>query len=283
MGKKEVETGLKLVNRSLKQTDRQIKSAYGSSLKRIRNELLKLAEKTELTMGQMTKFNRLKKLEKEILTIVSETNREIGKEIRKDRRKGARIGFEANSEGIIQFGKINKNAVTASLDFPLSGQTFGQTMKDLNRSAVLRISRAITQGVIQGQGVVKIAKNIREQLGISMRRAMTISRTETLRAYSVGQLTATDKLIDRGFEVQKIWVHAGPKTTIKGAKGKVFYQPRNHNPDHVAKDEKPANEEGFFVFPDGVEMQAPKTSGVAKHDINCRCVYYNKVLGKTNK
>lgn len=79
----------------------------------------------------------------------------------------------------------------------------------LGEEAVDRVRSALLVGVATGQGPRVIARTIRDALGQPLARALTISRTETVRAYreaSIASYAANDDVVSR-------WRWTATKTT----------------------------------------------------------------------
>jgi hypothetical protein len=270
MSKKITQDNLRKTKRSLKQLEKQMLFEYQQSARNIRNEMLKMAEKVgEFTQSELVKYNRLETLLKNINKEVVLLGGKITPMIARSMRQTYKDTVKAELEPFVKLsGKIPIETVKASLEFPLSGQKFGETMKGFTRDNVKTIDSVITQGILQGHSIAKIAKNLKESLNTSYKRAKTIARTETMRAFSLGQLKATEKIESAGIEVEKIWLYS--------------FHVKHSRVMHENKDEKPAESKGknkgHFVFPDGVRMLAPRTSGIASHDVNCRCSYYNNII-----
>ena len=127
------------------------------------------------------------------------------------------------------------------------------------------IGREITQGVIKGESIPKIARRINNTaLMHSKNSAMLIARTETLRSTGLGSQIAYDKAADLGVKVRQIWdATLDEKTRVSHAAL-----------DGQARDDKT----GMFSTSVG-QIPGPRRSGVAGFDINCRCAVRPEVEG----
>lgn len=91
-------------------------------------------------------------------------------------------------------------------------------MKGLTESSKSDLGRVLTQGMIDGNGVQEIAKQVRERVNVSMSRAMRIVRTEILNSYRTATRTEIDDLnenvyADSDWEQQMLWFSALASTT----------------------------------------------------------------------
>jgi hypothetical protein len=255
-------------------TDQQLLLAYSESLKVIRDDvtqiLTKIEKKIPLTYAEVAKFNRLENLEKSITSEMSKLGLKTKAIIRKSAGTAytdswLRHQFSLENEiGIkLNFGKLNPDFVKSRINIPLSGENFSQTIGRVTNEAASKIKRSVTQALIQGKSIVDIREAITENLNGNARRALTVARTETLRAMSQGHLDAFDRAEDLGVKQRKIWIATMDART---------------RPDHFAMDGIAANDEGIFTFPDGVQTEAPHLSGAAHQDINCRCDFLVEIV-----
>jgi hypothetical protein len=255
-------------------TDQQLLLAYSESLKVIRDDvtqiLTKIEKKIPLTYAEVAKFNRLENLEKSITSEMSKLGLKTKAIIRKSAGTAytdswLRHQFSLENEiGIkLNFGKLNPDFVKSRINIPLSGENFSQTIGRVTNEAASKIKRSVTQALIQGKSIVDIREAITENLNGNARRALTVARTETLRAMSQGHLDAFDRAEDLGVKQRKIWIATMDART---------------RPDHFAMDGVAANDEGIFTFPDGVQTEAPHLSGTAHQDINCRCDFLVEIV-----
>lgn len=134
----------------------------------------------------------------------------------------------------------------------------GRTFAYLNESTIEGVYNAIDRGIDEGKTVQEIAKDLRdkfsdvEQIGA---RAMTIARTETLTAVSIGQAAAMKDASKLVPDLMKMWISANDDRVRDSHE-------RLHG-DVVAHDEEFAN-----------GLQFPRDpSGKADEVINCRCTW----------
>lgn len=86
------------------------------------------------------------------------------------------------------FNRVPRGAFEQLVGFTSDGTPLRKLLDELGPSASGKVQKALKTGVAQGYGAKKIAREVREELGGDMVRAMRISRTETLRAYRAANL-----------------------------------------------------------------------------------------------
>jgi SPP1 gp7 family putative phage head morphogenesis protein len=82
-------------------------------------------------------------------------------------------------------------------------------LKGVTQYVATRMSRTLTDGLVQGQGPRQIAATLTRDLGVGANRADVIARTEIIRAHSEGQLDALERLGVEQVGVAVEWSTAG--------------------------------------------------------------------------
>lgn len=90
----------------------------------------------------------------------------------------------------------------------LTSRAFNE-LKGVTNNMAQTMSRILAQSLVEGTSPRRIASQLKNQLGISLRRAKTIARTEIIRAHSEGQLDAMEKLGVQELGVMVEWDTAG--------------------------------------------------------------------------
>jgi SPP1 gp7 family putative phage head morphogenesis protein len=272
-------------------SDTLIKS-YKTALIDVRSKLADLYSRfltlEEPTKAQLTQFMRLSNIEKEIVSIMKpylSANEALLKDMSV---LGVDTGFFNNAWAVDQatgvsqsWGMIDDVSVRAAagiggdsgeLKGLLTAKEIKQHQKVLedaftnyNKDTAKWISQDIRQGIIQGESVPKIAKRLRDSaITKSYNSAMVIARTETLRAMGIGNQVAYDQARDAGVQIIETWdatLDSRTRASHASADGKI-------------KD----NVTGMYsVF--GGEYPGPRRTGIAKEDINCRCISVGEVGG----
>lgn len=150
--------------------------------------------------------------------------------------------------------------VDAEVPVPTSAPTtldaLAETAPDMARTTRDRVTAAVRRGVEAGRSPQEIARDLSDSGAFSQGRALTIARTETVRAQSEGTTVRFQAAQALGFELLQEWISARDGAT---------------RPEHRALDGQQVAVGERWTFADGVDTVAPGRSGVAAHDANCRC------------
>ena len=259
----------------------RVYAAYKQSLDTVRKQTATLYEKHAkdgiLSMSEVSKYNRLGNLEKDI---AAEMTRLGGKQVRattkaiKDvyQESAYRTAYALNTEMpdiAMNFGLLPTKQVEASVINPISIK-WPESVKFNTITATKQIREAITAGIIQGKSYPDVARVIKEKFDMAAYKAERIVRTEAHRARSMGQLATLEEAHEQGVPMLKVWITAmdqrvrdihGP---MDGQKVEMFDE--DGNP-------------GLFWDGNNNKAPAPGMFGVAKSDINCRCAMRGEVPG----
>ena len=259
----------------------RVYAAYKQSLDTVRKQTATLYEKHAkggiLSMSEVSKYNRLGNLEKDI---AAEMTRLGGKQVRATTQaiKGVyqesayRTAYALNTEMpdiALNFGLLPTKQVEASVINPINIK-WPESVKFNTITATKQIREAITAGIIQGKSYPDVARVIKEKFDMAAYKAERIVRTEAHRARSMGQLATLEEAHEQGVPMLKVWVTAmddrvrdihGP---MDGQKVEMFDEEGNP---------------GLFWDGNNNKAPAPGMFGVAKSDINCRCAMRGEVPG----
>jgi SPP1 gp7 family putative phage head morphogenesis protein len=261
---------------------RQLLENYKEALDNIRADLGKIyeryAEEGVLTHAQMSKYNRLTALEKQL----TEDIRPVFSRNRRLINKLAQIQYEASfyhtawaidqNVGVqLNWGVLNTDAVAAAVgvtdDYALASslttrelaaynhKLHYQALRGIREDGLRKLQRTLTQGLIRGLSYEKMAREVKGALNDNANQAIRVIRTEGTKSQAMGQLRSYDQAEKLGVEVRRIW-----DATLDS----------NTRPRHARLDGKEANEDGLFETAVGL-IRGPGLSGVASFDINCRC------------
>lgn len=117
-----------------------------------------------------------------------------------------------------------------------------------------QMNRSLTDGLVQGQNPLTVARTLVKDLGISRNRAETIARTEIIRAHAEGQLDAFQRLGVTKLGVMVEWATA--------------------QDDRVCPRCRPLQ---------GATFTLKEASGLIPRHPNCRCTWYPANLGESKK
>jgi SPP1 gp7 family putative phage head morphogenesis protein len=111
-------------------------------------------------------------------------------------------------------------------------------LENVTEDMATRMSRELTDGLVEGKSPREIARDLSEQADVSRDRTLTIARTEVVRAHADGQLNALERMGVGEVGVQVEWVAtddgracpqceamAGTVSTLEEAKGQIPHHP----------------------------------------------------------
>lgn len=259
---------------------RELARNYSDALDAIRNDLAKLyeryAEAGKLTHAEMSKYNRLRSLEKQL----TETIRPIALKNNRLIEKLSRVQYEEafyrhawsidQAAGVsLRWGLLSPDQVAAAVANPLRELA----KRDLSRATLTRVRRAISQGLIRGLTLRKMMGEVREAMNTTANDAMRIARTEAHRAREMGNWDVTKKAAEQGIEIVKVW-DATLDSRTRASHGSMDGQRRK-----VVTDDGDARLERPFQSPNGGQTTRPGGFGIASEDINCRCTAVDEIEG----
>ncbi len=279
----------------LKAVELEYKQVIKDINKQIQKVYLKYGD--DVPIEKMYQYNRLKVLKSQILDTLNESYKRVKKitmsSIKESLTEGYGLTSYSYSEMLggfnagINFGLLNPNVITASVVNPLDKVTgylyksksangswiWDNSLKTNHAKSLQRISSAVTQGLIKGDGYLKTSRNIKKSLfgkkgNYNLTKAVQrIVSTESGKARSLAGVLSYDKLRASsekiGIGVKRLWLNA------------LDNRSRHH---HLALHNTPENENRQWIV-GGHPADAPQLTGVASEDIECRCDATTEVDG----
>ena len=247
-------------------TEKALVSNYRQGLMNIRIKLVALYDKYgvdgKLTYAEMTRYNRLKTLHKELESELIALTGRNGRATRTLSAKAYeesyfRYGYAIEKvAGVnLRWGILKREVIQQSVQNPISGLTLNETLAKNRAGIIIKVRQEVTQGLIQGESYFKMAARIKDTLGKDAVKAMRVARTEAHRNQVAGELDSLDHVEEQGIEIKRFWI-----ATLDG----------DTRDSHGAADGQVADEDGLFTV-GGVKTRGPGQSGIAAEDINCRC------------
>lgn len=259
---------------------RELARNYAAAIDAIRNDLARLyeryAENGKLTHAEMSKFNRLASLEKQLTGTIRPAALKNERVIEKVARVQYEESFYRHAWSIdqnvgvsLRWGLLSPEQVKAAVENPLRHLA----KRELSRATLTRVRRAISQGLIRGVTLRKMMNEVREAMDVTANDAMRIVRTEAHRARELGNWDVTQKAAELGLDMVKVW-DATLDNRTRSTHGSMDGQRRKVVvTDDGVKLEKP------FRSPNGATATYPGGFGVAREDINCRCDAVDEIVG----
>lgn len=261
----------KLVN----QADKEIETLFAKRLKEIKQIIANMYEKydrdePQVTWTEFNKYNRLNKELNRIGQMLSQDYREVAKAIKQSQQNVymekymmSLFLYEVASQTSMNFDIPTAQTIQTAIEQPIEFIKLVPTLQKHRDDTLKRIRMHITQGIMSGEGYSKIAKALRDDLGMAKAQSVRVARTETGRALSQAGLDSAMVAKDNGLDMKKRW-YATKDTRTRDT---------HRHLDGTSVD----IEDNFHSS--GCVGPAPKLFvGVAsaKENINCRCkiLYY---------
>ncbi|MCG2339277.1 minor capsid protein [Staphylococcus epidermidis] len=261
----------KLVN----QAEKEIEILFAKRLKEIKQIIANMYEKydrdePQVTWTEFNKYNRLNKELNRIGQMLSQDYREVAKAIKQSQQNVymekymmSLFLYEIASQTSMNFDIPTAQTIQTAIEQPIEFIKLAPTLQKHRDDTLKRIRTHITQGIMSGEGYSKIAKALRDDLGMSKAQSVRVARTETGRALSQAGLDSATVAKDNGLDMKKRW-YATKDTRTRDTHRHLDGQTVGIN-------------ENFHSS--GCVGPAPKLFvGVAsaKENINCRCklLYY---------
>ena len=111
------------------------------------------------------------------------------------------LGAEYDGQGRFAVKTLHKCAIEALIGATQQGSALDRLFRQIREDGAKAAEDALVQGIVLGYNPRKIAPLIRDALGVQLNRALTISRTEVMRA----QRVATAENYKQNADVVKGW------------------------------------------------------------------------------
>jgi SPP1 gp7 family putative phage head morphogenesis protein len=111
------------------------------------------------------------------------------------------LGAEYDGQGRFAVKTLHKGAIEALIGATQQGSALDRLFRQIREDGAKAAEDALVQGIVLGYNPRKIAPLIRDALGVQLNRALTISRTEVMRA----QRVATAENYKQNADVIKGW------------------------------------------------------------------------------
>lgn len=258
------------------QAEKEIEILFANRLKVIKQEIADMFEKYQsddvhVTWTEFNKYNRLNKELIRIGEMLTGDYREVAKTIRRTQQNTyiekflmSLYLYEMASQTSMQFDVPTASVINKAIEQPIEFIKLVPTLQKHRDEVLKKIRIHITQGIMSGEGYSKIAKALRDDIGMTKAQSQRVARTEAGRAMSQAGLDSAKVAKDNG---------------LTGMKKRWLATKDNRTRDtHRHLDGKAIDIDDNF-HSSGCVGQAPKLFvGVAsaKENINCRfkLLYY---------
>lgn len=265
----------KYIEELISKAVKEIEVLFANRLKVINQEIAEMYAKYQtddpyVTWTEFNKYNRLNKELTRIGLMMTEDYKQIAKIIQKSQQDAyiekymmSLYLYELASQTPMEFDVPNAAIIKSAIEQPIEFIRLVPTLQKHRDEVLKKIRIHITQGIMSGEGYHKIAKALRDDIGMSKAQSQRVARTECGRAMSQAGIDSAKVAQDNGLKMMKRW-HATKDTRTRDT--------------HRHLDGKSIPIDDNF-HSSGCIGQAPKLFvGVAsaKENINCRCslLYY---------
>lgn len=192
------------------------------------------------------------------------------------------VNSEELAKSLDSIRGVTPETIRQAVQNPISGLTLNETLEKNRQAVIYDIKQTITTGLVVGDHISTMSKKLTEKVDMDYRKATRIVRTETHRVRESGANDAAveiNDILEKSQHVDvflvKIWRTkqdraVRPQTRRKTKKGWKFSYNRN-GANHMKMEGQMVKVNEKFDLGGGVTADCPGSSGVAGHDINCRC------------
>lgn len=279
------------VRRHYRDLDKDLKEFLGV-------QYAELAENDQLTYeilhqkGQYARF--IEEVEQRINTFTPQASQEI--------KNTVQLTYKKCFEGMVDAVEKSKDykqlkvnlegvrAVTPDVVKNVVKNSFLEDALEKNHKTVIYdIKQQIGVGLTQGDRMSTMAKRISEQIDSDYKKSVRIARTECHRVREAGFQDSSQRISEKLQESGSDYVMTKTWKTMqdmavrpyrrKGKKGhKSFVM--GSGPNHVKMQGVTVLVDEPFDLGDGYTAMTPGQSGIAGHDINCRCYLSRDLMTK---
>lgn len=265
---------MKTINRRigqlLKGGEKDVAKKYAKALTEIRSILAKQYDKYEqggeLTLAEMLKHDRLKKMIQEINFLLKTHYKDIYKQMEKILGGAYEDGFymtawavETETKTKLGYTSVRPETMQAMINNPVAGLTLNERLEQMRVNIIYKIQQEVTQGLHKNETYSTMAKRLKLALEGDTVKAMRIVRTEGHRVQESAKHDAASHAHSNGVVMMKQW-NSLEDSRVRATK----------NANHRILDKVKIKQDQSFQGLGGYGP-APGQMGSASEDINCRC------------
>lgn len=198
-------------------SEKEIEVLFSNRLKVIKQTLADMFEKYQsddphVTWTEFNKYNRLNKELERIGQMLTEDYNQVAKAIKQTQHNAyiekymmSLYLYEMASQSSMRFDVPTTSVINKAIEQPIEFIRLVPTLQKHRNEVLKRIRIHITQGIMSGEGYSKIAKALRDDIGMTKAQSMRVARTEAGRAMSQAGLDSAMVVKDNGFKMKKRW------------------------------------------------------------------------------
>ncbi|PTG73465.1 phage head morphogenesis protein [Staphylococcus chromogenes] len=263
------------IEQLIAKSEKELEVLFAKRLKVINQELADMFEKYQsddphVTWTEFNKYNRLNKELVRIGEMITEDYNQVAKAIKQTQHNAyiekymmSLYLYEMATQSSMQFDVPTASVINKAIEQPIEFIKLVPTLQKHRNEVLKRIRIHITQGIMSGEGYSKIAKALRDDIGMTKAQSQRVARTEAGRAMSQAGLDSAMVVQDNGFKMMKRWFATKDRRT---------------RDTHRHLDGKSVEIDDNFKSSGCVGKAPHLFVGVAsaKENINCRCklLYY---------
>lgn len=253
---------------------------------------VKYSQGDKLTFAMLQQAGYSARFLEEIEQRINVATPKAAKELRKLVEDTYKLAYEGMVDGVTKSAPdaldaafagsvaITPQQIKAAVENPVYGLTLKDTLEKNRKEIIYSIKQIVGVGLMNGDRYTTMARRIAEQVDGDYKKAIRIARTETHRVREAGNMAATlevDKALENGtsgMRMVKTWKtmkdeRVRPQRRRKGKGGWSTKMGKGAN--HMILDGQMVLSTMPFDLQDGNTAMQPGQSGIAGHDINCRC------------
>lgn len=205
------------IEQLIAKSEKELEVLFAKRLKVINQELAEMFEKYQsddphVTWTEFNKYNRLNKELVRIGEMITEDYNQVAKAIKQTQHNAyiekymmSLYLYEMATQSSMQFDVPTASVINKAIEQPIEFIKLLPTLQKHRNEVLKRIRIHITQGIMSGEGYSKIAKALRDDIGMTKAQSQRVSRTEAGRAMSQAGLDSAKVAQDNGFKMMKRW------------------------------------------------------------------------------
>lgn len=258
------------------QLAKQVKSIYKDAWEESRAKMAAMyaqyGRDGKLTMADMTRYNRLSKLELELAMILKDLYKRNTKFLVDMIESAWLAGYftqafalEMATQRRLGFGGVDPRAIEAILSDSLTGLTLNERLTQNRTLVINKIRQGLAAGLVRGESFDKASRRIKDVLEGDAGKATMIAWTETHRANEAASHQAREVArVEHGVDYDDVWMSTFDARTRQS---------------HRHMDGQVRGKNGFFNV-NGHKARYPGDSMLPPEEsIRCRCTVIQRVAG----
>lgn len=270
--------------------EKEIRRLYKSMLKELQafvaDAYTKHAEDDKLTFAMLQKAGYDARFLEEIEERISVATPKAAKELRQLVNDTYKIAYDGMVDAVIKGGNLDEAFADAVAITPhqikkiVKNPIMDVALEKNHKEIIYDIKQVVAVGLMNGDRYSTMARRISEKVDGAYYKSVRIARTEAHRVIEAGNSDAAveaDKELQNGttgMRMVKTWktmkdARVRPQRRRKGKGGWSTKMGKGAN--HMKLEGQIVLADEDFDLLDGNKAPVPGSSGVAGHDINCRC------------